>query len=226
MDLTARIREMILQGDFVPNQRLVESDLSEEFGASRPAVREALRELVGEGLVERVANRGARVRAVGFEEAIEIAEARRALESLCAGRAADVVTEDEIVELSVLGTAMEEAVAAGDRELYAMKNREMHDRVHEISGQQTAIRLIRRLRGQNVRQQFRLAQKPGRPDVSVVEHLAIIEAIADRDREAAERAMATHLDSVIRAMHEVQDSAKTGRAARTSGVSWARRGMS
>lgn len=216
MDLATRIREMILRGELVPNQRLVESDLSEEFGASRPAVREALRELAGEGLVERVANRGARVRAVGFEEAIEIAEARRALESLCAGKAAETVTDAEIEELRALGTAMERAVADGDREAYAARNREMHDRVHEISGQQTAIQLIRRLRGQNVRQQFRLAQQPGRPDVSVVEHVAIIEAIASRDRQAAEQAMASHLDSVIRAMHETHDAAAAARSATAS----------
>lgn len=211
MDLTARVREMILRGELVPNQRLVELDLSEEFGASRPAVREALRELAGEGLVERVANRGARVRAVGFEEAIEIAEARRALESLCAGKAAEVVSDAEVAELRALGAAMEEAVASGDRERYATKNREMHDRVHEISGQQTAIQLIRRLRGQNVRQQYRLAQKPGRASVSVVEHLAVIEAIAQRDRAAAEQAMARHLDSVIRAMHEVHEHVEAER---------------
>ncbi|MCH1881332.1 GntR family transcriptional regulator [Agrococcus sp. ARC_14] len=219
MDLAARIREMILRGELVPNQRLVELDLSDEFGASRPAVREALRELTGEGLVERVANRGARVRAVGFEEAIEIAEARRALESLCAGKAAEVVTDDEIAELQALGVAMEEAVAGGDRERYAAKNREMHDRVHEISGQQTAINLIRRLRDQNVRQQFRLAQKPGRPNVSIVEHLAIIDAIAQRDRTAAERAMALHLDSVIAAMHEVYEQTGLERAARDAAAS-------
>lgn len=216
MDLAARIREMILRGELVPNQRLVELDLSEEFSASRPAVREALRELAGEGLVERVANRGARVRAVGFEEAIEIAEARRALESLCAGKAAEVVTDAEIAELQQLGEAMEQAVAAGDRERYAAKNREMHDRVHEISGQQTAIHLIRRLRGQNVRQQFRLAQQTGRANVSVVEHAAIIDAIARRDRAAAERTMTAHLDSVIAAMHAVHEDAEAEQAARDS----------
>lgn len=216
MDLAARIREMILRGELVPNQRLVESDLSQEFGASRPAVREALRELTGEGLVERVANRGARVRAISFEEAIEIAEARRALESLCAGKAAEVVTDEQIQELRALGAAMEQAVAAGDRDLYASTNREMHDRVHEISGQRTALALIRRLRDQNVRQQFRLAQKPGRPDVSVVEHLAIIDAIAKRDRVGAERAMAAHLDSVIAAMHAVHERSDVQPALRTA----------
>lgn len=215
MDLAGRIRQMILAGELVPNQRLVETDLSQEFGASRPAIREALSELAGEGLVERIANRGARVRAVGFEEAIEIAEARRALESLCAGKAAEVVTDDEIEELRAIGEAMREAVDTSDRERYAAKNRELHDRVHQISGQRTALALIHRLRGQNVRQQFRLAQKPGRPNVSIVEHLAIIDAICSRDRQAAEAAMSAHLDSVIRAMHEVHEQADADRRDRS-----------
>jgi len=219
MDLAGRIRQMILAGELVPNQRLVESDLSQEFGASRPAIREALSELAGEGLVERIANRGARVRAVGFEEAIEIAEARRALESLCAGKAAEVVTDDEIAELGAIGEAMREAVETSDRERYAAKNRELHDRVHQISGQQTALALIHRLRGQNVRQQFRLAQKPGRPNVSIGEHLAIIDAICSRDRHAAEAAMAAHLDSVIRAMHEVHEQADAERRDRAQAAS-------
>ncbi|SJM55051.1 Transcriptional regulator, GntR family [Gulosibacter sp. 10] len=195
----------------MPKQRLIETDLSEEFGASRPAVREALSELAGEGLVERKANRGARVRVVEFEEAIEIAEARRALESLCAKKAAAAVSDAEIAELREIGAAMQEAVETGDRERYALKNRELHRRVHEISGQNTARALIMRLRGQNVRQQYRLAQKPGRANVSVHEHLAIIEAICRRDPEAAEAAMAAHLDSVIRAMHEVHDQETAAR---------------
>ena len=56
----AGIREAILSGEFVPNQRLIEADLSERFAAGRAAVRAALLELANEGLIERVQNRGAR----------------------------------------------------------------------------------------------------------------------------------------------------------------------
>jgi DNA-binding GntR family transcriptional regulator len=211
MDLASRIREQILAGELVPKQRLVEADLSEEFGASRAAIREALSELAGEGLVERIANRGARVRVVEYAEAIEIAEARRALESLCAGKAAEVITDDEIAELRAIGEAMSRAVDAHDRDSYAARNNELHRRVHEISGQATATGLIRRLRGQNVRQLYRLAQKPGRAEVSIGEHLEIIETICRRDARAAEAAMSAHLNSVIdamRAVHAKESSAR------------------
>jgi len=82
------LRDAIVDGEFAPNQRLVEADLSERFGASRGSIRTALLELGAEGLVERVQNRGARVRAVSLAEAIEITEVRMVLEGLCAAKAA------------------------------------------------------------------------------------------------------------------------------------------
>ena len=87
--LVDAIREAIIEGEFAANQRLIESDLSERFGASRGNVRTALLQLTSEGLVERMLNRGARVRAVSLAEAIEITEVRMALEGLCAAKAAE-----------------------------------------------------------------------------------------------------------------------------------------
>src|SRR6476646_10860433 len=87
------IRKAILEGDFAPNQRMVEADLCEEFHASRGAVRAALLDLTNQGLIERIQNRGARVRAVSLPEAIEITEVRMVLEGLCAAKAAEVVTD-------------------------------------------------------------------------------------------------------------------------------------
>ncbi|GAA3582213.1 GntR family transcriptional regulator [Amycolatopsis ultiminotia] len=198
--VVAAIRDAIVRGEFVPNQRLVEADLSAQFTASRATVRAALIELTNEGLVERVQNRGARVRAVSLEEAVEISEVRMALESLCAAKAAERVTDDEVGELRELGEAMRAAVTAGDVVGYSGLNQQLHRRVREISGQRTAEQVLERLRGQSVRHQFRLAMRPGRPQVSLPEHLAIIEAIcAHHSYEAAEAAR-THLTSVIEAL--------------------------
>jgi len=196
------IRDAIVHGEFVPNQRLVEADLSAQFGASRANVRAALIELANEGLVERVQNRGARVRAVSMEEAVEISEVRMMLESLCAAKAAEHITDAEIKELKALGKAMRKAVAAGDVVGYSGLNQELHRRVREISGQRTAENLLERLRGQSVRHQFRLAMRPGRPSVSLPEHLAIIDGICAHDPDAARAAMQAHLESVIKALRE------------------------
>ncbi|WP_245775923.1 GntR family transcriptional regulator [Saccharopolyspora flava] len=197
------IREAITSGDFAPNQRLVEAELSEQFGASRAAVRNALVQLTTEGLVERIQNRGARVRAVSLQEAIEITEVRMVVEGLCAARAAQRATADEHAELHEIGERMREAVSSGDVLGYSELNKRLHALILRISGQEIAADVLGRLRGQNVRHQFRLAMHPGRPSVSLPQHLAIIEAIRAGDANAAEAAMRTHLGSVIDALPEV-----------------------
>ncbi|MBE1879043.1 GntR family transcriptional regulator [Myceligenerans pegani] len=213
MAVDADIRALILEGELVPGQRLIESELVERFGASRAAVRDAFGRLEGEGLVERVQNRGARVRVIPFDEAIEITEVRRALESLCAGKAAERVTDDEIAELRGIAAQMKDAAGSGDVGEYGLLNRRLHACIHEISGQGTARALIARLRGQIVRHQYRLAMKPGRPAKSVEEHIAIVDAICARDRVAAEAAMAAHIDSVLAAMRQTNRAATEEAAA-------------
>ncbi len=201
--LVAALRDAIVDGEFVPNQRLVEADLSERFGASRGTVRSALLELTAEGLVERVQNRGARVRAISLTEAIEITEVRMVLEGLCAARAATRLTDDDRDRLRGIGTAMQEAVRSGDLLGYSELNRQLHALIRELGGQSTARAVLERLRGQNVRHQFRLALHPGRATVSLPQHLEIIEALCTGDSDAAETAVRRHLRSVIDTLPEV-----------------------
>ncbi|MEO3824868.1 GntR family transcriptional regulator [Actinomadura sp. B10D3] len=202
-DVVAGIREAILSGEFVPNQRLIEADLSERFAASRAGVRAALVELANEGLIERVQNRGARVRAVSLEEAVEISEVRMVIEGLCAAKAAERAAPADVASLQEIGEAMRTAVSSGDVLGYSRLNERLHSRVREISGQATASQVLERLRAQNVRHQFRLAMHPGRPQVSLPQHLDIIDAVAARDPAAAEEAARAHLRSVIETLREI-----------------------
>ena len=204
--LVDAIRDAIAEGEFAANQRLIESDLSERFGASRGNVRTALLQLTSEGLVERMQNRGARVRAVSLAEAIEITEVRMALEGLCAAKAAERVTADDCDRLRGLGTAMQEAVASGDLLGYSELNRQLDARIRELSGQAAAQGILKRLRGQNVRHQFRLAMHPGRAAVSLPQHLEIIDAVCAGDPDAAEAAVRRHLRSVIDTLPEINNA--------------------
>ncbi|SEP82417.1 GntR family transcriptional regulator [Streptomyces radiopugnans] len=205
-NVTSDIREAIMRGDFVPGQRLIEADLTEQFAASRGAVRSALLELAADGLVERVANRGARVRVVPLDEAIEIYEVRMAVEALCAAKAAERIGDAEAEELRSIGSDMRAAVADGDTMRYRQLNQRLHQRIREISGQRTASNVLERLRAQSVRQQFKVATMPGRPQVSLPEHLAIIEAICAGDAEGADRAIRVHLSSVMDAMRKASEN--------------------
>src|SRR6185312_9275646 len=99
----AALRDALARGDLAPGQRLVEGELAADYGVTRASVRAALIDLTTEGLVERIPNRGARVRVVSVEEAVAITECRMVLEGLCAARAARLATDDEIESLAVLG---------------------------------------------------------------------------------------------------------------------------
>lgn len=200
LSLTDRLRQDIVAGNLVPHQRLIEADVAEAHGASRGEVRLALNELITEGLVERIPNRGARVRKVSLEEAIEITEVRGAVESLCARKAAEKVTAEQADELRRIGAAMQEAVDRGARDEYSNLNQKLHTLILEIADQQTAAQTIARLRGQAIRYHFQISTRPDRPQVSLPQHQAIIEAICARDPQAAGAAMQAHLDSVTEAI--------------------------
>jgi DNA-binding GntR family transcriptional regulator len=199
IEVREAIRAAILSGQFVPRQRLIEADLCEQFGKSRSSVRVALRDLSIEGLVEFTPNKGARVREVSIEEAIEITEVRKLLEGYLARRAADRVTSSEISSLQAIIEDMHLAVKQSELLRYSDLNAQLHKAIREIGAHKTTGRLLDQIRQQTVRHQFTLSLVPGRPSVSLPQHEAIVAAIASRDPEAAERAMHEHLDSVIEA---------------------------
>jgi DNA-binding GntR family transcriptional regulator len=197
-----RLRNEITRGAVVPGQRLVEPELGERYGVTRNSARLALDVLIAEGLVERIPNRGSRVRLVTVEEAVAITECRMVLEGLCAAKAAVEATDDQLTELAEIGTAMSKAVADGEPMTYSGLNQELHAKIRQFSGQQVAVELLERLNAQLVRHRFQLSLRPGRPQQSVNEHLAMIEAIRARDPQAADAAARAHLASVIDALRE------------------------
>ena len=201
--VTDVIRSAIIRGEYAPNQRLIEADLSDTFAASRATVRTALLELANEGLVERLPNKGSRVRAISVEEAIEILEVRIGVEGLCAAKTAASISDDEIAEFETLRRDMTDAVGEGDLVEYSRLNQLLDQRVRVLSRHATASEVLGRLHAQSVRHQFKLSSKPQRAKVSVLEHAAIIDAIVARDPDAAERAVRNHLLSVIGALRDL-----------------------
>jgi DNA-binding GntR family transcriptional regulator len=195
-----RLREAIVRGELAPNQRLVEADMSSEYGMPRAAVRTALVRLEHEGLVEREPHRGARVRLVSKAEAVEILEVRAALEGLAARQAALNLTPTgagalrRILERQAAALSKQDLLGASD------VNAELHAKIVELSRHATAQRLVRSLNSQMVRFQFRTILIPGRPAQSIAEHTAIVDALTGGQPEAAERAMRRHLNQVAKAL--------------------------
>jgi DNA-binding GntR family transcriptional regulator len=203
VSLVERLRLAIVHGELTPGQRLVESDLAERFGGSRGAVREAIVLLENEGLIARQRNRGASVRPVSLEEAIEITEVRAVLEGLCAAKAAATGTAADRRKLKSIGVAMQKAVKQNDVRAYSATSQEAHLYIREMAKQYTASGVLDRLRYQSVRYQFSVAMLPARPAQGLKEHLAVIEAVTSRSPDLAEETMRAHLTSVIGALQQL-----------------------
>jgi len=195
-----RLRTAITDGELAPGARLVEADLVELFGVSRSNVRLAIDALAADGLVERIPNRGARVRVVSTEEAVAITEARMVLEALIARKAAERVTDDDVARLRAQVGLMRDAVEAGDLLTYSALIQQLHGLIRDLADQPVATGLVDRLQAQLVRHQFRLSLRPGRPQVSLSGLTALVDAIADRDPDRAEAAATAHFTSVIAAL--------------------------
>jgi DNA-binding GntR family transcriptional regulator len=214
-DAYATLRDAIVAGELAPSERLVEQELGERYGFSRATVRTALVRLEQDGLVVHERHRGARVRLVSEREAIEILEARAALEGVAARHAAEKATEQDVAELRAITAEMGRLRETGDLLAMSDCNARLHRGILELSGHEAVRRLTATLNSQMVRFQYRTILAPGRPERSLAEHRAIVDAIASGDGEAAEEAMRTHLSHVARALHErVQRAEAAAGAAR------------
>jgi DNA-binding GntR family transcriptional regulator len=199
------IRHGIMRDHLVPGQRLVEAELCKLLGASRGTVRSALMDLVHEGLVERIANRGARVRVVGLEEALQLAEVRMAVESLCVGRAAERITDKGIEQMRGFAKQLKERSEHGDIHGFAEITHEVFETYLRIADQPVAKEVLERLRARNTRHRYRLTYRAGRAKVALPYWLDIIDAICKRDPAAARRALQRHTENVQQAMKAVAE---------------------
>ncbi|MEM7271458.1 MAG: GntR family transcriptional regulator [Actinomycetota bacterium] len=202
--LTGELRAAIVSGSFQPGERLIESDLVERFGTTRRIVRDALAELDKEGLVLREANRGASVRKVSLEEAIEITQVRSLLEGLLAAETARQATDEERNTFSDILDRMREAASADPVGSFQPLYLEFHRHLRATGRHAVAADLVENLRNRNAQFQFRTALLPGRVQESLQEHEAITAAILARDEDAARTAMQEHLSALIAALRSWQ----------------------
>lgn len=200
-DAYIKLREAILNGRYLPNERLVEADLVESLGAPRAAVRTAIVRLVADGLVEHAPNRGAKVRLVDEREASEILETRAVLEAFAANKAAQAAGPTDIRRLRKILEEMGKRHAAGDLVGASECNAELHAAILELADHPTTQRMVASLNSQLVRYQYRTIFAPGRPERSLAEHTAIVDAIESGKGAAAEKAMRAHLTNVGRVLH-------------------------
>ena len=215
-----RLREAIVSGEFQPNERLVEADLAVRYGAGRTAIRAALTVLDQEGLIVREPHRGARVRLISAREALEIEQARNALERLLARSAAGRANGTDLADLRAILAAMTERLRDADSWGYMQLNAQLHRRIWKISDNQVATKMLVTIKSQSIRFQYGTILRPGRPEQSLREHEAIVAAIAAHDPDACDAAMAEHLSHVLDTLQwaiDAQDRQRSWSALRDPG---------
>ncbi len=183
----SKLREMILSSKLQPGEWLRQEQLASLFGVSRTPVREALRMLSQEHLVEFVPNYGVRVVPLSWEEFEELYAMRIGLEGLAARLAAERATPSDVDELQQLLAAI--ATLAEDEDLWTYLRQEWHFRLrcYAITGREQLIRRIRNLR-EHAERYLRLAYHvEGKMQESLEFHRQLLKTIAAHDGAAAEQ---------------------------------------
>jgi DNA-binding GntR family transcriptional regulator len=188
------VKKSILDGRYVSGQRLVEVDLVRETGESRAHVREGLRHLRAEGLVEIEDYRGAVVKQLTRKDIYLAGRVREALEGLAARQIAErTVTEQERAILTSLRSRLVAASASEDYAGYTAANEELHQFIIRASNNPYLDSVLDRLRVV-VRQTHHFSAYRSKAFIAGnVEHLAIIEAILHGHPDVAESMMRMHV---------------------------------
>lgn len=192
--LAETLRRLITDGVYRAGDRMTERQLCERLGASRPSVREVLRQLEAEGLVDILPNRGPVVKLVGVKDVLELWEVRTALETLIARRFALHGSERQIEDLEKAIHDFDAALKSEDIAFIKSAKTSLFDAF--AAGCNSAV-LTSYFNQVNARLSFLWSSSlmfPGRPAESISELLALLAAIKNRNAAAAEAAMLLHVE--------------------------------
>lgn len=188
-----QIRSAIQVGRYAPGQRLIETDLMEAFTVTRGPLREALRRLGTEGIVQLVPNRGAIVRMFSLKELIDLFRIRESVEGLAARLAAEKMNNADTKASFSLAIARIKRSQGQPDTPFSLENQTIHDLIlHHADNEQLSL-LMKRLQLPIIRYQIRASVDEDYRNASRAEHEIVIAAVLSGDSDRAESAMKAHL---------------------------------
>jgi DNA-binding GntR family transcriptional regulator len=196
-EVAEQLRQRIFQRELEQGSWIDEVKLSQEYGISRTPLREALKVLAAEGLVTMKVRRGAYVTEVSETDLADVYHLLSLLESDAAGVVAQRATDEQLKELQALHKELESAT--GNREKFFALNERFHMRLLEIAGNRWRDQMVADLRKVMKLNRHNSLLKAGRVKESMLEHRAIVEALAKRDAKAAVKRMQEHFRSGLEA---------------------------
>ncbi|MEO8858551.1 MAG: GntR family transcriptional regulator [Burkholderiaceae bacterium] len=198
LDIGLRIRDDIIAGTLGFGERLTIDALATRYGVSHMPVREALRELHGEGVVMIEPNRGARVRSIDAEFVENLFEIRTALEVMLARRAASHCNAQDIVALRAIESALEQHAARGDHAGMVAENRRFHQAINRCADNPDALPIVDRHWMLLAALWRNFGYGPDRFTGVANDHRHLISALEAHDPEAAAVLMAAHASKAKR----------------------------
>ncbi len=192
-EVVERLRDLIVEGALEPGARVPERELCARFAVSRTPLREALKVLASEGLLELLPHRGAQVTRLTAADLDELFPVMGALEALAGELACAQITEAELAEIRALHYQMALHATRGELAEYFRLNQRIHEAIMEAAHNPTLARLYRGLAGRVRRARYLANMSKPRWDQAVGEHEAILEALEKRDGAALGRVLKAHL---------------------------------
>ena len=201
VEVAKALRELILEGELAGGEKIREKELTERFGVSRTPLREAMKMLSAEGLIELIPNRGAIISQTSEADLADAFPVLAALEALAGEQAVARAPDDELAAIAQLTNDLRTAFAAGDRHGYFAINQSIHDAIIAASRNPTLRKTHASLAGKVHRARYQANQAIGRWEQAVAEHVQISQALRDRDGERVSVLLRDHLmaklDSVL-----------------------------
>jgi DNA-binding GntR family transcriptional regulator len=192
-EVAERLRELILSGELEPKERINEVELCERFGISRTPLREAIKILATEGLLELLPNRGARVGHVSQSEIEEMLEVVAGLEATAAELACRSITDGEIDAIEAKTIIMEKAYGRGDDRAYFTLNREIHELIMQAARNATLSGIYSNLSSRIQRMRYTAHKTPDQWRRAMDEHVRMVELLRARDGEGLARVVRDHI---------------------------------
>lgn len=206
------LRHAILRGDLTPGERLMEVKLADMMGVSRTPVREALRRLESEGLVQMIPRRGAVVAHIDEKRMTDVLVVRKALEELAIQIACDNMTRTDIERLKEVTEALELAIDRNNIDKIADLDVKFHDIIFNATDNLRLIQILNNLRDQMFRYRLEYIKVKSEHESVLREHKAIIKALEEHDTITASDVIKTHIDKqgeiVKKEIKEIQTKRK------------------
>ncbi|QEH68648.1 GntR family transcriptional regulator [Cellulosilyticum sp. ST5] len=195
------IRESILEGKYKPGDALREATIAKELNVSRTPVREAIRQLELEGLVQSIPNKETVVTGVSQEDVQDIFMIRSRLEGMAAKLAAERITPEELEKLKEVLELTEFYVTKKDLVHIGELDHRFHDMIYKATKSKILKQMLSDFHTYVQKTRMESLATPGRATCLLKEHTAIFKAIQNQDGEKAEELTNKHIEQVSKNMH-------------------------